>query len=270
MAISSYSYFNSKSQPIPTLSGRFNKFAADTYPKYPLGFKVETSDGSVYRYTQFGADTNRGVLVSTDISETGIADTDNSILAPASTVSTTDGKIGSRFVEITAAGITANEYAGGKFITTDDTGEGYTYDIKGNTATDNPASGTFRLELHQPLQVALDATTDYSIAPCLYSDVETATAGTDDFVVGVSCANMTTATTAFGWIQTKGVVAVLQDAKVPTVGQVMVLSHLTNGAVGPLGGTSTTATDYGKYPIVGYCVDPGDSTGHSVVKINLE
>jgi hypothetical protein len=270
MALNSASYFNSKAAPIPQLAGRFNKFTADSSPKYPLGFKVETSDGCVYRYAQFGADTNRGVLVATDLSETSIADTDNSILAPASTVSLTDGAVGQRFVEITAAGITANQYAGGKFVVTDDAGEGYTYDIKGNTATGNPASGTFRLELAQPLQVALTAASDYSIVSNLYNDVETATAATDNTVVGVSCANMTTASAAFGWIQTKGVVAILQDAKVPTVGQVMCLSHLTAGAVGPLGGTSTTATDYGLYPIVGICVDPGDSTGATVCKINLE
>jgi len=270
MAISAYSYFNSKAQPAPVLSGRFNKFAADTYPKYPLGFKVECSDGSVYRYAHAGADTNRGVVVSTDLSETSIADTDNSIVASASSVTTTDGTIGSRFIEITAAGVTANQFAGGKFIVTDDAGEGYTYDIKGNTATDNPASGTFRLELHQPLQVAVTTASDYSIAGNLYSDVEVASAATDPCVVGVTCASLTTATTAFGWIQTKGVCGILCDAKAPTVGSVVALSKLTSGAVGPLGGASTTATDYALNPIIGYVVDPGDSTGHVVCKINLE
>lgn len=275
MALNSASYFNNKATPAPVLSGRFNKFAADSTAKYPLGFKVECSDGSVYRYCQFGANTNRGVLVATDLSETSLVDSDNIVVAPASAVAVTGeslkpGAAGSRYVEITLAAVTANQYAGGKLIITDDTGEGYTYDIAGNTATDDPATGNFRLRLVQPLQAALAADSDISIAGSLYNDVETATAATDATVIGVSCATMVTASTAFGWVQTKGVCGILQDVNVPTIGAVATLSNITAGAVTIMGGNSTYATYYGLNPIIGYYVDLGDSTGHSVVKINLE
>jgi hypothetical protein len=74
----------------------------------------------------------------------------------------------------------------------------------------------------------------------------------------------------FGWIQTKGVVGVLQDVNVPVVGAVATLSNLTSGAVTIMGGNSTYATYYGLNPIVGIFLDVGDSTGHAAIKLNLE
>jgi hypothetical protein len=75
---------------------------------------------------------------------------------------------------------------------------------------------------------------------------------------------------AYGWIQTKGVVTILQDVNVPTIGCVATLSNLTAGAVTIMGGNSTYATYYGKNPIIGYFCDIGDSAGSCPVKINLE
>jgi len=268
MAVLAGAYAANKVTPPPTLAD-FNKFDKHATQKFPLGHKVETAGGDVYRYGHFGADTNRGVLVSTDVSETQIADSDNAVLAPASCVNTDDGKIGARFVEITMASVTANQFVGGKFVTTDGTGIGYTYDIKSNTATNNPATGTIRLELHQPLQVALDATTDMAIIGSLYHDLETAST-TDACVVGISCSTMDVSEQAFGWIQTKGVCSCLTDAKTLAIGYIVTLSELTAGAIGPLGGDSVSASDYAKNPIVGYVVDTGDSTGHTTIKMNLE
>ena len=270
MAYSTDSTFSIAKPGVPAVVGAFDKFEMHKLPKYPLGFKVETADGKIYRYAHFGADTNRGVLVSADLSEVGQVDLDNKVIAPASSASGTDGAIGTKYVEVTIASVTVDQFAGATLVTTDDTGEGYSYDIVGNTATDDPATGNIRLTLAQPLQVALDATTDVSIQPCLYNDLEVATTGTDSIVCGVSCATMDVSEAAYGWVQTKGIVGILQDAKVPAVGSIVALSKLTAGAVGPLGGASSAATDYVAEAIVGICVDPGDSTGHSVIKINLE
>jgi hypothetical protein len=247
----------------------FNKFDKHATQKFPLGHKVETADGSVYRYSHFGADTNRGVLVSTDRSETCLVDDDNHIIASASAVNTTDGLIGSRFIQMTLASITKNQFVGGKLVTTDDAGEGYTYDIKGNTATDDPATGDIRIELHQPLQVAVTTATDIAIVGSLYHDLEVATM-TDALVVGVSCSTMDVSEQPFGWIQTKGVCGVLQDVNVPTIGAVATLSNITSGAVTIMGGNSTYATYYGLNPIVGIFLDIGDSSGHAAIKLNLE
>lgn len=252
----------------------FDKFGVHSSPKHYLGFPIFSGAGDIYRYAQAGADTNRGLLVSTDKSETSVVDTDNVIIAPASAVAVSDetmkpGAIGSHYVEITLASVTANMYAGGKFVTTDDTGEGYTYDILGNTATDNPATGNFRLTLAQKLQVALDTTTDFAIFANPFNDVEGATAGTDEFPVGVTCANLTTASTAFGWLQTKGIVGILQDGTI-NLGDVVTLSDGVTGAVQTAAGGGTDIADIITEPVVGYCLDPGDNTGHGVFKINLE
>ena len=265
MAIDANSYFSNQASVGlgGATAGQFNKFDLHATPKYNLGFKVEQADGSVYRYSHFGAATNRGILVSQDISETSVVDTDNVVIAPASAVAVVDqtqkpGAIGSNYVQLTLASITANQFRGGKFVTTDDTGEGYTYDILANTATDTPASGDIRLTLAQPLQVALDTSTDISIMGNRYSDLEAATS-TDEDPAGVSCST-TTSALPYGWIQTKGSVGLLQNGTV-TQGDILV--------VAASGGAAETMTAFTQ-PIVGYCQDPGDTTGHMVAKINLE
>ena len=252
-------------------AGDFNKFEQHTSPKYHVGFKVEEADGSVYRYAHFGATVNRGVFVSQDLSESSVADTDNVIVAPASAVTTSDGTIGSYFIEITLASVTAGDYAGGKFITTDDTGEGYTYDIKDNTATGNPASGNFRLELYQPLQVAVSSDTDFIIHANKYHNLEIATAGTDSHIVGVSCATISAADN-YGWIQTRGICGVLQDATVGAINEYVTISEATSGAASGLSyGTATGSVgDLTALAPLGLLVAAGDSTGHSAVDLMLE
>jgi hypothetical protein len=108
-----------------------------------------------------------------------------------------------------------------------------------------------------------------AIIGSLYHDVEVCTT-TETCPIGVSCAAMTVTTYPFGWVQTKGVVGVLCDAKAPTVGAIVTVSKITAGAVGPMGGDSVSAVDLTKNPIVGYVVDPGDSAGQVTCKINLE
>lgn len=271
MSISTASYFNRGSSGFGGATvGSFDKFEQGTVPKYSIGYQVRQADGTMYRYVHFGATVNRGVLVAGDISEMAVADTDNAIIAPASAVTTTDGTLGSYFIEVTIASINAGDFEGGKFITTDDTGEGYTYDILGNTATGNPASGNVRIQLAQPLQVAVDNTTDFSIVANKYHNLEIATTGTDPIVVGVSCATITAAGN-YGWIQTRGICGVLQDAQAPTIGDTVQLSALTNGAVGILGGTvAGSLGDMNQQVIVGRCVDVGDSTGHSAIDLWLD
>lgn len=269
MALSSARYFSKGSVGFGgSTAGAFDKFEQSASPKYHVGYKVEQADGSIYRYVHFGATVNRGVLVAGDVSETSVVDTDNVIVASASSVNTSDGTIGSYFVEITLASVTANMYAGGKFITTDDTGEGYTYDIVGNTATGDPASGNFRLQLLQPLQVALGTTTDFSICANKFHNLEIATTATDAIVVGVSCATITAADN-YGWIQTRGVCGVLQDATVPAIGEMVSASSATSGAVTKALNTGTVGSIV-KSVMVGRCVDPGDSTGATAVDLMLD
>ena len=273
MATDNNSYFTN-AVPSGNLIFDGNIFRLDATPKYPLGFGVQRADGSRYRYSQFGAVTNRGVLVSQDISETSIPDTDNGMIAPASAADTTWGTIGSRKIEITMAGVIANQFAGAYLCTTDDVGEGYTYRIKGNTATGTggAVSTTYILELYEALVVAIDATTDYSIIGLPWNDLEIATVATDDIVSGVSM-RVSAAATPFQFVQTAGICTVLQDVHAPAVGGPVTLSLLIAGAVkaywseGSIGITDDEVK--AAQPVLGYCCDVGDSTGHSVIMLNL-
>lgn len=255
----------------PQVASNFNKFDMHKIAQFPIGFKVEDAKGNVYRYAHFSADTNRGVLVSPDLSETSVVDSDNVITAPASAQTTTDGTIGNKYVEITLASIEADDFAGGSLVITDDTGEGYTYDIVGNTATGVPAASVIRLQLAQPLQVALDATSDFAISPSKYSNLEIATA-TDTAPIGVSCSTMDVSEAPFGWIQTRGDVGILQDGVI-AIGNPVQLSDGTSGAVQVFGGATVSTVAAGDLvvePILGYCLIAGDSGGAGVFRIMCE
>ncbi len=270
MAIDTNSYFSNAVQGMTQVGADYNIYEHNETPKYQLGTRIKRQDGNEYVYVQFSqdADMNPGVLCAVDASESSVADTDNVIVAPASAQTTTDGTLGSKFVEITLASVTANQYAGGYFVTTDDTGEGYTYRIKGNTATGNPASGNFRLELHDALVVALDATTDFAIQGCLYANVEIATAATDVALAGVNVKLVDVSETGenYGWVQTKGVCGILQDGTI-AIGDIVTLSDGVNGAVQVGGGGGTSVADLVAEQYIGTCLIAGDNTGHGVFNI---
>ena len=273
MATENASYFsNAVPGEAPHFDGNIYRLDALATPKYPLGFKVSRADGNIYRYGQFGAATNRGVLVAPDISEVGVVDTDNGMISPASASDVTFGTIGSYKIEITMDGVIAGQFRGAYLHTTDDTGEGYTYRIKDNTASGSAGGTDYVLTLHEPLQVAIDNTTDYTITPCLYNDLEVATAATDNVVVGVSVAT-STAAKPFAFVQTRGPATVLNDETVPIIGELLMLSEVTAGAVAPFLTDSVgtvAALEIRASQLVGYCIAAGDSTGHTSVYLQIE
>ena len=180
------------------------------------------------------------------------------MIAPASAQTTSDGTIGSKFIEVTLASVTVDQFAGGYLHTTDDTGEGYTYRIRGNTATGDPASGNIRLELYDKLQVAIDATTDFAITGCLYANLEAATAATDYAIAGVSVSTMSAG--EYGWVQVAGVATILADGTI-AVGDNLTLSDGVAGAF--------QLKDAETEPKVGYALFAPDNTGHGGVKLQL-
>lgn len=254
MAVSTSS---TQSFAISPVVSEFNPYISTTSPTRALGTKVEDVQGNVYRWCHFGATTTQGKVVSQDINESSVVDSDNVIVAPASAQTTSDGTIGSRYIEITLASVTADQFAGGRLILTDDTGEGYTYNIVGNTATGNPATGNFRLEIQHPLQVAVDATTDFCIIGARYGNVEPATS-TDFDIVGVSMGSQ--AAGDYGWVLTKGSVGIL-DQNDTVAGKGIIVGSVA-GSV-----TEATATNDN---VFGYCVHAGDNTGYAGCVINCE
>lgn len=260
LAAVSTSTIHANSIPGDSIVTNDSIFDMDKTPQYPVGTKVTTVDGRGFRYAHFGADTAAGLLVAQDASESSTLSKSNVILAPASCVNTNDGKIGSKNVEITLAAVTANQYAGGYFQVLDDTGEGYTYRIKSNTATNDPASGTFRLTLYDPLKVALDATSDFCIQATLYANLEAATT-TDITVAGVTCGAMDVSEAAYGWIQVEGIANIIQEGAI-TIGDPVVLATSAAGAVKVMAGYTE--------PVVGYCAVASSVGAGCSVKLNIE
>ena len=263
MAVSTDSYFSNAS-PGELQLFKGNIFVSETSPSYAVGTRVSLQDGRVFRYSHFGAAVNRGLVVSQDLSESAVVDTDNAVIAPASAVSVAGeviqpGAINSRFVQLTLASVTANQFAGGYLHITDDTGEGFTYRIKGNTATGDPATGDIRLELNDRLQVALDATSDIAITGSLYANLEAATQATDEVIAGVSVA--TQAAADYGFIQTQGVATVLTDGTVVIADRVAV--GTVAGSAAAVAATVSTTVSFGQV------IHVGDDTGHSAINLNI-
>ena len=256
----------------------------DTYPKFAIGAGFQRQDGNFYRYCSFatGAPT-QGLLVSQTVANTCSASTDALIIAPLATMQMSDdmpgtyaGAIGSRYVWFVLASTIIDQFAGGYITMTKDTGVGYCYRIKKNTAsaTINGTASTVILELYDPLQVAVDHTTDMSITGCLHNDLVSALDTTNHIIVGVTQADFTGATTAapkFGWICTHGVTACLQDGTVAN-GDMIQPSIAVAGAFSTYGvGTTSNASIalFGSQ-IIGYCIDQSADTQHASIFLTIE
>lgn len=264
-----------------------NIYATNTTAAYPIGQGCMGAAGEVYRYASFDA-----FLLPNQIVGPSVANTLKTIqttvgVATASIVNVQaeypiiPNSIGSHYVQVTLSGITANQYQGGKLVIAAKSGQGYTYDIKGNTATGNPASGNLNFQLVQPLQAGVSPNTSIIIVPSKYNDLVACKAGSGNnyipsgIVMG-SPGNNSGATNLFGWIQTKGVCGCLEDdTSVIVAGQPITLSGVTAGAYAIYGNvvatTFTTNGAVGTCPPIGYCISPnGTSNGYGAVNIDLE
>lgn len=259
-------YYHSNAFPGEVQLFRGDIFRDDATPILPVGARIARADGSVYRYAHCGLAGVPGILVAQDFSESATADADNLFISPASANDTSDGTIGSRFIQVTLASVTADQFAGGYLITTTGTGLRYTYRIKGNNATGDPASGDYRLELYDPLQVAVDNTTDHTIIGNVYANLELASAATDHIVAGVNM--VATTIDQFYFVQTWGICGVEQDGTIASGDQVG-LSDGVSGAMQAAGGGGTSVSDLIAEQILGYCVDAGDTGEQGVFYLQI-
>lgn len=274
MAVHASNYSSNAIQGIPQVGVDVDVFRIDTVCRYDLGHRLTRQDGSEYVYCQFGAATNRGLIVAPDISETGSATVlDDKVIAPASAVAIAEdrflvGGLGSRYVQLTLAGIAADVFAGAYLVISDGTGVGYTYRIRGNTATDNPATGDIRLELYDKLAIALVATTDLLIAPNRFANLEAATTATDNWSTGVTCATM--ALGEFGWVQQVGLVGGIADGTI-AIGEAVTLSDSEAGQFQAAAGGATSIVELIKERVIGQCViAAGASTEHAAFSVNFK
>lgn len=268
MASNNNSFF-SNGFPSDNLTFGGDIYSISLTPKFPLGFRVGRADGNVYRYGHAATGISAGYLVgplttncgslpaaATGTSGTGIA---GQVEAP--------GAKGSRFVQFTVTGypmtVVANCFAGGYLLFTDGIGTeaGSCYRIKGNTAAGTPTATTAIIELYDPLQAAIGASTVINIIANPYSDLQVLTLAAESSVapVGVSVSKTVTTTYPYAFFQTWGVATVLADAHTITAGEWVQGSTLTAGAITPVqGGTlvggSLNGTLIFATPVVGYAI----------------
>lgn len=223
-------------------------YAESSTPTYPIGEKLELSDGRVFRYGKTAAAVAAGLLVSQDISATAQVETDNIVIAAANGF---DPAAGSAQLQITLASITKDQFAGALLQTTDDAGEGYQYRIKSNSATDATTSGKVDIYLFDAIVVTLTTATDIAIVGGLWYDVVGATAATDYIIAGVTPIAFTSG--YYGWLQTAGIATILSDTAI-AIGDNLTLSDGTAGAV--------QLKDAETEPLVGFACYAPDDTGH--------
>lgn len=277
MALTDASYFSNSIQGIPGAGADVDVTRADTAPKYALGYLIERADGNRFRYCNVGTATNAGKLVGPTTSSGGATYGAIVVVASASAVVVPQeypilpGQAGSHYIEVTISSIAVNKYEGGYLITTRGTGVGDTYRIVGNTATNNPATGNLRIQLYEPLRVAIDASTGVIIVPSMYTDMA-AVATTAAQATGVLMST-TSSTALWAWVCTRGPVGCAEDAtNTITAGQQVVASRVTAGSYATASSSaSTILTGALQSPIVGYSITPAASSSRlGVIYLQLE
>lgn len=273
MAVATASYFSGSIVGEPQQGADIDIYESSSNPKYALGFGFTRADGNKYRYCHFGALTNRGTLVSADVSESNLAKIEN-VGALVANITKRAGEIfnpnavGSRYLQLVITA-TAQQFEGGYLTVTTGAGAGFTYRIKGHTTTsdNNPVTGNIYADIDSPLVVAIDSTSDITIQGSPYANLE-AVSTTDTIPAGVTVSNNTAA--AYGWICTNGVVGVLQDVNIGTIGKPCFVSSNTAGAIQCKQSATSSTTNELVLPIVGYMLEAGSSADYSIIKLQLE
>lgn len=274
MTLNTTRYFNNSIVGAPLVGADINIYETHANPKYNVGFGFTRADGNRYRYGYANAGVAAGLVVAPTFASSGVATFDNVVILPASANAVPGetilpGRTGSRYIEITMSSVTANQFAGGYFIVEDGSGKGYSYRIKGNTATGTPATATFRMELYEPIKSNLSDDSDCTITPCLWNDLVVADQQTTNVMAaGVSCST-TTSDKPYGWFCTKGIIGVKQQGTI-TLGQALMVSLTTAGSVTLWGGVATGLSGMLGYAVVGICMSVGADGEYCTAKLTLE
>lgn len=186
---------------------------------HTLGLKYEDDQGRVYRYAKAGgtALVAGNLLVNADL----VANHTNIAVAAAVAVGATEVT-----ATLGATAATADQYADGFLTVNDAAGEGITYAIQGNTATD--ASGTITVTLKEPVKVALTTSSEVTLKLNNWSGVVISATDQADLAVGVS--NIAVTASYYFWCQTRGECAVLADEAVAK-GLAITIGSSTAGSV---------------------------------------
>ena len=266
MAVStSTNYFSNAIIGVPQVGTDIDVHQVDLTPHFQVGFGFSRADGNQYRYCQFGADANRGLLVAQNAGESNVKTPIIHVGATVANNTRPEGEIidpnaiGSHYIQCSMTAV-AHQFAGAYASVASATGLGYTYRVKDNTATGTPKAGEVYLNLYKPLIVAVDSNTGFQVVGSPYSDVEPL-GTTNRIAAGATVSGVSD--TNYAWICTNGVTSILQDAAIGADGAVASASSNTSGAV-------MYVVAPGLYRAVGQFIIAATASNYSVVKLELE
>ena len=155
--------------------------------------------------------------------------------------------------------IAVNELAGGQFIIDAGTGIGHSYVIDANTAI-TTATTSIDISLKRGLKVALDTTSTFTLArPEFYGAIISTTQTLP--IIGVTPIAVTAS--YYFWALRNGLVGILTDTTVTTVGAAFAQGSNTSGSV-------TVSTSSDTIPDLGQCIIAGAAGAQSICRLNLE
>ena len=274
MAYTSIPRFNNALVGVPQVGADIDITQVDAIQKFAIGTRFTRQDGNQYAYGYSSAGAAIGKLMASTFASASLTLSSNAVIAPASAVAVSGdamkpGAIGSTYVEITLAGVIANQFSGGYLVVGSDTGLGQTFRIRGNTATDSPATGNIRIQFYEKITTALAAISDVIIIGSPFADIIVAD-GTNYVICGVSVST-TTAAKPFGWFLTKGITACLQDDTTTAfaAGKGIQACASVAGAVSIWGNAATTTVDTAGLRYLGEALGISTNTNYAVCNFKL-
>ncbi len=205
--------------------------------KHKIGTRMQLADGRVFYYAQAN-----GALAASKLCTSPVAVADHVEILTAAVTAIGDKAVTS--LDLGATAMTVNQYAEGWLQTNKVTGLGYSYKIKSHTS--GSISGPVNVVLYDPIQIATDATTEFSFIYNPFSEVIVQATITEPpcgvplFVVQDNY---------YAWLQTWGVCALL-GADTGASG-IRVVAGTTDGSVTDYT-TASEATSPHTSPHVGY------------------
>jgi len=232
-------------------------YETPTSPAFPLGYRLEFSDGRAFRYSHFVAAIGPGKLAAQDVSVSGFGSIDGKFTDSGGTAKddygTGDKVIYLKDSDTFSTADAADVYAGGYMQITDAAGEGYNYKVRSNDL--GTSDNIMKIELFDNLAAALDSESSCSVVGYTYKNLAINNHNVDAVVAGVTSGNPAAAD--YGWVQTWGVANILADESAGTIGlgTIAQVSDNVDGAAQPFGGGAVNSEDdhlYDTSPIIGF------------------
>lgn len=225
-------------------------YSTSTTALHNIGEYMVTNDGRGYRYCKAGG----SALVVGKIQQAKAEDTSNE-----QEITITNAAVGdTTIVSTDTVTLAANLLAGGFLIVSEGTlGVGQTYKLKGNTAA---SSAVVTFNLDEAVRVATTGTCKVDVKVNPYMSVIVAPTTQTSAIVGA--AQYAIGSSEFGWLQTRGVCAILAQGTV-VVGDGLVPANTTTT------GTVVSRADASLEASIGYALHGAASTDYCLAYLTI-